>query len=468
MKKIAVLGAGPGGYAAAIRAAHLGAAVTLIEKNAIGGTCLNAGCIPTKVLLHAAGLLDSLKSEARRVGVLADNPRLDWSALMKRKAMTVSRLAAGTRDLVKGSGVEYAEGAGVLNSIRSVRVGDRIIEADAIVIATGSEPDMPDVPGFDLEGVVSSDEALSFEKPPSSLVISGGGAIGTEFAAAFASFGTRVTVVEAFPEILLSMDPESAVVLRKALEKKGVTFRRGYSIKGVTRGGEGLEIMIESALEPNGGDKREDGSEEKIKAEKLLVVHGRRPRTRGLGLEALGVKTDLGRVLTDDRMETNVEGIYAIGDCAGSYMLAHAAFREGETAAGNILGKPAKMDYGAIPRCVYTSPELASVGMTELEAEKTGHRIRVGRFPLTANGKSIITGGGGMVKVIADDETKKILGVHMAGGPATEMISEAVLALRLGAAPEDLAETIHAHPTVSESFAEAAANVFGRAIHGGL
>jgi dihydrolipoamide dehydrogenase len=383
--------------------------------------------------------------------------------------MTVSRLAAGTKDLIKGNGIEYVEGAGILNSIRSVRVGDRIIEADAIVIATGSESDIPDVPGFGLEGVVSSGEALSFERAPSSMVISGGGAIGVEFAAAFASFGTRVTVVETSSEILLSMDPESAAVLRKALEKKGVTFRRGCSIKGVARGSEGLEIMIESASEPNGGDERENRAEGRIEAEKLLVVHGRRPYSRGLGLEALGVKTERGRVLTDDRMQTNVEGIYAAGDCVGSYMLAHAAFKEGETAAGNILGKPAAMDYGAIPRCVYTVPELASVGMTELEAERKGYRIRVGRFPLTTNGKSMITGGsGGMVKVIADDETKKILGVHIAGGPATEMISEAVLALHFGATPEDLMETVHAHPTVCESFAEAAANVFGRAIHGGL
>jgi dihydrolipoamide dehydrogenase len=461
MKKIAILGAGPGGYVAAIRAAHLGAGVTLIEKNAIGGTCLNVGCIPTKVLLHSAELLNSLKSEAKRIGVLVDNPRLDWNVLMKRKAMTVSRLAAGTKELLKNNGVEYIEGAGVLKSPRSIQVGDRLVEADAVVIATGSEPDIPDVPGFDLEGVVSSDEALSFEKPPSSLVISGGGVIGMEFAAAFASFGTRVTVVVTSPEILRSMDPESALVLRKALEKKGVTFHRGCSIKSVTRGGEcgnNLEITIESA----------ERAEKKIEAEKLLVAKGRRPYTRGLGLEALGVKMERGRVLTNDRMETSVEGIYAIGDCVNSYMLAHVASREGEAAVENILGNPVTMDYGTTPGCVYTSPELASVGMTEREAEKKGYKIRVGRFPLTTNGKSMITGdNSGMMKIIADEETKKILGVHMVGGPATEMISEAALALHFGATPEDLIATIHAHPTVYESLAEAAANVFGRAIHGG-
>jgi dihydrolipoamide dehydrogenase len=463
MKKIAILGAGPGGYVAAVRAAQLGAAVTLIEKNAIGGTCLNVGCIPTKVLLHSAEMLNSLKSDAKRIGVLADNPRLDWNALMKRKALTVSRLVTGTKELVERNGVEYVEGTGVLKNPRSILVGERLIESDAIVVATGSEPDIPDIPGFDLEGVVSSSEALSFERPPSSMVISGGGVIGMEFAAAFAAFGTQVTVVVTSPEILRNMDPECAVVLRKALEKKGVAFYRGYSVKGVRRGDEGLEIAIESASEPH-----EERRVKNITAEKLLVAKGRRPYTQGLGLEALGIRTERGRVLTNGRMETNVEGIYAIGDCGNSYMLAHVASREGEAAAENILGTPTAMDYGAIPGCVYTSPELASVGMTEREAEKKGYKIRVGRFPLTSNGKSMITGdNSGMMKVIADEETKKILGVHMVGGPATEMISEAVLALHFKAEPEDLVETVHAHPTVYEALAESAANVFGRAIHGG-
>jgi dihydrolipoamide dehydrogenase len=420
------------------------------------------------VLLHSAELLNSLKSEAKRIGVLADNPRLDWSALMKRKALTVSRLVTGTKELVERNGIEYVQGTGELTSPRSVRVGDRTIEADAVVIATGSEPDIPDVPGFDLEGVVSSDQALSFESPPSSMVVSGGGVIGMEFAAAFASFGTRVTVVVTSPEILRNMDPESAVVLRKALEKKGVTFYRGYSIKGVTRGDAGLEISIESVPGPDGEQNgKNEKNEKKITAEKLLVAKGRRPYIQGLGLEALGVKIQRGRVLTDARMETGVKGIYAIGDCVNSYMLAHVASKEGEVAVENIMGKAAVMDYAAVPGCVYTSPELASVGMTEREAEKRGHKIQVGRFPLTTNGKSMITGdNSGLMKVIADEETKKILGVHMAGGPATEMISEAVLALRFGMTPEDLAETIHAHPTVYESLAESAANVFGRAIHG--
>ncbi len=454
-KRIVIIGAGPGGYVAAVRAAHLGASVTLIEKKAVGGTCLNVGCIPTKVLLHSAELLTAVKSDAKRIGVLVDNPRLDWGAVMKRKAMTVSRLAAGTLELVKSNGVEYVEGEAVLKSATVVEVAGRTIEADAVIIATGSEPDVPDTPGFDLDGVITSDDALSLEALPASIAVSGGGVIGMEFASAFASFGVQVTVIVTSPEILRSVDPEAAIILRKALEKKGVTFHTGSTITGVTKADGGLSIAMESAA----GTKA-------IVAEKLLVAKGRKPYTKGLGIEALGIKTERGRILTDAHMETNVKGVYAIGDCVNHYMLAHVASREGEVAAEAIMGHASGMDYSTTPGCIYTMPEIASVGMTEREAEKKGHKIRVGKFPLMTNGKSMITGDtGGMMKVIADAASKKILGVVMVGGPATDMIAEAALAIHFGATPEDLVHTIHAHPTVSESVAEAAANVFGRAIH---
>ncbi|GHT00723.1 dihydrolipoyl dehydrogenase [Synergistales bacterium] len=460
-KRVVIIGAGPGGYVAAVRAAHLGAAVTLIEKKAIGGTCLNVGCIPTKVLLHSADLLSALKTEAKRIGVLVDNPRLDWTALMKRKAMTVSRLVAGTLELVKSNGVEYVEGIAVITGkdasrrVFTVAVGERTFEADALIIATGSEPDVPDTPGFDLGGVITSDEALSLDAPPPSIAISGGGVIGMEFAAAFASFGARVTVIVTSPEVLRSVDPEAAVILRKTLEKKGVTFLTGSTITGVTRGENGLQISIETT----------SGSKQ-IEAEKLLVAKGRRPYTKGLGIEALGVNMARGRVVTDAHMETNVPGVYAIGDCVNSYMLAHVASREGEVAAEHIMGHNSTMDYTTTPGCIYTSPEIASVGMTEREAESKGHKISVGKFPLSTNGKSMITGdNAGMMKVIADGDTKKILGVVMVGGPATDMIAEAALALHFGATPEDLVQTIHAHPTVSEAVSEAAENVFGLSPH---
>ena len=454
-KRIIVIGAGPGGYVAAVHAAHLGASVTLIEKKAIGGTCLNVGCIPTKVLLHTAELLNELKSEAKRIGVLADNPRLDWNALMKRKTLTVSRLSRGTLDLVKGNGVEYVEGHAALKGPRSVEVNGKVYEADAILIATGSVPDVPDIPGYDLEGVITSDDALSLPAPPESMVVSGGGIIGMEFAAAYASFGTRVTVVVTSPEILRNLDTDIALILRKNLEKKGVSFHTGTSITRVTRSGDSLKLELTSPSGPL-----------ELEAEKLLVAKGRKPYTEGLGIEALGIEMKRGRIVTDRHMETNVKGVYAIGDCVNDYMLAHVASREGEVAVENIMGQPVDMDYTTTPGAIYTSPEIATVGLMEKEAAQKGLKVKVGRFPLMMNGKSMITGDtSGVMKVIADAQTQKILGVQMVGGPATDMIAEGALALHFGATPEDILQTIHAHPTVSESMLEAAANVFGLGIH---
>ncbi len=454
-KRIVIIGAGPGGYVAAVRAAHLGADVTLIEKKAIGGTCLNVGCIPTKVLLHTAELLSTLKSDAKRIGVLVDNPRLDWKALMRRKTMTVSRLSAGTLELVKGNGVEYVEGAATIKDAKTVEAAGRTFEADAIIIATGSIPDVHDTPGFDLEGVITSDEALSLEEVPQSMIVSGGGIIGMEFAAAYASFGTQVSVVVTSPEILRNLDSDIAVILRKTLEKKGVSFYTGASITKVEKEDGRLNVFMDV-----------QGKPETLKAEKLLVAKGRKPYTDGLGLEALGIETKRGRIVTDSFMETNVKGIYAIGDCVNDYMLAHVASKEGETAVDNIMGIPVKMDYSTTPGAIYTSPEVATVGLMEKEAAKKGIDIKVGVFPLMMNGKSMITGDtGGMVKIIADATTKKIIGVQMVGGPATDMIAEGALAIHFGATPDDLINTIHAHPTVAESVMEAASNVFGRAIH---
>lgn len=454
-KRITIIGAGPGGYVAAVRAAQLGAKVTLIEKKAVGGTCLNVGCIPTKVLLHSAELFTSLKSEAKRIGVLVDNPRLDWNALMKRKGMTVTRLATGTLELLKSWEIEYIEGRAVLKDSHTVEVEGRGIEGDAVIIATGSVPDVPETPGFNLENVITSDEALSLESLPASIAISGGGVIGMEFASVFASFGSQVTVIVTSPEILRSMDPEAAVILRKALEKKGVAFHVESSITSVSQTEDGLSIELQT---PQGTKN--------ITAQKLLVAKGRRPYTDGVELDTLGIKSERGRIITDEHMETSAKGIYAIGDCTNRYMLAHVASREGEIAVEHIMGHNVSMDYTTTPGAIYTSPEIASVGLTEREAEKKGLTIKVGRFPLMTNGKSLIIGDtSGMMKIIADASTHKILGVHMVGGPATDMIAEGALALHFGATPEDLVQTIHAHPTVSESIMEAAANVFGQAIH---
>ena len=454
-KRIVIIGAGPGGYVAAAHAAHRGAAVTLIEKKAIGGTCLNVGCIPTKVLLHTAELLTELKTEAKRIGVVTENTRLDWDALLKRKSMTVSRLQKGTRSLMDANGVQYIEGCASIRDPRTVTVNGTDIEADAIIIATGSVPDVPDLPGYDLEGVITSDEALSLPAVPASMVISGGGIIGMEFAAAYAAFGTKVSVVVTSPQVLRNLDEDVAVILRKNLEKRGVTFYTGASITKAERAGEMLKLEMSAP----------DGVTE-LEAEKFLVAKGRKPFTEGLGLEASGVEIRRGRIVTDAHMETTVKGIYAIGDCVNRYMLAHVASREGEVAVDNIMGVVTEMDYTTTPGAIYTSPEIATVGLSEKEAAEQGRAVNVGRFPLMMNGKSMITGDtSGMIKIMADRDTKQILGVAMVGGPATDMIAEAALALHFKATPEDLLNTIHAHPTVAEAVAEAADNVFGLGIH---
>ena len=454
-KRIVIIGAGPGGYVAAVHAAHLGAEVTLIEKKAIGGTCLNVGCIPTKVLLHTADLLNTLKSDAKRIGVLVDNVRLDWKALMRRKNLTVSRLGTGTLELVKSNGIEYVEGAARILSPQKVEASGHTFDADAIIIATGSVPDVPDLPGYDLDGVITSDEALSLDQPPASMVVSGGGIIGMEFAAAYAAFGTQVTVVVTSPEVLRNLDTDIALILRKALEKKGVAFQTSCSIPKVEKSNGALKLFLETP----------EGNQELV-TEKLLVAKGRKPYTEGLGLEALGIQTKRGRIVTDKHMQTNVPNVYAIGDCVNDYMLAHVASREGEVAAENIMGNVVEIDYLTTPGAIYTSPEIATVGLMEKEAQERGIAFKVGRFPLASNGKSMITGDtSGVVKVIADEATQKIIGVQMVGGPATDMIAEGALALHFKATPEDLVHTIHAHPTVSESVMEAAANVFGQAIH---
>jgi dihydrolipoamide dehydrogenase len=460
-KRVVVVGGGPGGYVAAIRAAQLGAAVTLIEKNRLGGTCLNAGCIPTKVLLHAAELYTAMKDEGPGIGIFADNLRFDWAAVGRRKNSVVNHLLGGVEGLLKSNGVECLYGEARLTAPNAVEVAGegerRAIEADAVILATGSEPAIPPVPGLDPKDpdILTSDGALSLDALPESIAIAGGGVIGLEFASVFASFGVAVTVVEMLPRILPNVDAEAAAILRRALESRGVVFYTGARLESVTRDGNALILDIAAESGPV-----------KLTAEKLLAATGRRPRTDGLGLEAAGVETQRGRVVVNARMETGVPNVYAVGDCASPIMLAHAASREGEVAAENILGHPAVMDYNTVPSAIYTSPAVASVGLSEEEALETGAKIRVGRFPLAANGKSVLSGdSGGMVKVVSEDRYGEVLGVHIVGGPAADMIGEGGLALRLEATLDEIASIVHAHPTVSEALGEAALASWGRAIH---
>ena len=458
-KKVVILGAGPGGYVAAIRAAQLGAEVTVIEKNALGGVCLNVGCIPTKVLLHTAEVFTAAK-EGAMIGLKADNVDVDWDGLMARKKAVVDTLVGGVGTLLRSNAVRIVEGEASFVTPKEIAVTKKdgskeSVPADAVIVATGSEPVVPPVPGFDLDGVITSTGALSLERLPKSVVLVGGGVIGMEFASIFASFGVQVTVVEMLPEILPMLDGEIVQILKGVLLRKGVAFHTNSKVVGVEKKGKDLAVRVDTPAGPLVLD-----------AEKVLVSVGRRPVTKGLGLDRLGIAFDGARVKVNSRMETSLKGIYAIGDCASHIMLAHVASREGEVAVENMMGQSVEMDYTTTPGAIYTSPEIATVGLMEKEAAQKGLKVKVGRFPLMMNGKSLITGDtSGVMKVIADESTRKILGVQMVGGPATDMIAEGALALHFGATPEDILHTIHAHPTVSESMAEAAANVFGLGIH---
>ncbi|MDR1979877.1 MAG: dihydrolipoyl dehydrogenase, partial [Synergistaceae bacterium] len=445
-KRVVIIGGGPGGYVAAIRAAQLGAVVTVIEKNRLGGTCLNVGCIPTKVLLRSAELYAAMKHEGRSIGIFADNLRFDWPTIGQRRSDVVNHLVEGVGGLLKSNGVECVYGEARLAAPNEVEVGDRRIEADAVVLATGSEPAIPPIPGLDVMGdarkdpdIVTSDGALSFEALPRSIAIAGGGVIGVEFASVFASFGVSVTVVEMLPRILPNVDAEVAEILRRSLESRGVVFHTEARLNSVTPGARGVTLDVSA------GQRAAE-----LTVDKLLVATGRRPCTKGLGLEALGVETQRGRVLVNERMETNVKNIYAVGDCASKILLAHVASREGEVAAENIMTPEHKatMDYKTVPSAIYTWPAVASVGLSEEDARKAGYNVRVGRFPLAANGKSVLSGDAeGMVKIVSEDRYGEVLGVHIVGGPATDMIGEGGLALRLEATLEELVSTIHAHPT---------------------
>jgi dihydrolipoamide dehydrogenase len=453
--RIIVIGAGPGGYVAAIRAAQLGAAVTVVEKGPLGGTCLNVGCIPTKALLHSAELYAAITGEGPSIGIFADNVRFDWPRVLRRKAEVVRRLVGGVGGLLRSNGVTHVQGEARLAGPHVVEVDGRRLEADAVIIASGSTPALPPVPGLDLEGVVTSDGALSLESLPASLAIAGGGVIGVEFASIFACFGVKVTIIEMLPRILPNIDAEAADIVHKALSRKGVVFHTASGLQSVERNGGGLQLLAQTPQGP-----------ERIQVDALLVATGRRPNTAGLGLEALGVEMDRARIVTDGRMRTNIPGLYAIGDCTSRIMLAHVAGHEGQIAAQNIMGEDSVMDYRAVPSAIYTSPAVACAGLSEEEAVKAGHTVKIGRFPLAANGRSLIAGEtAGMIKIVADARYGEILGVHIVGGPATDMIAEGCLALRLEATLEELITTIHAHPTVSEAVAEAAMAALGRVIH---
>lgn len=450
--RVVVIGGGPGGYPAAIRAAQLGAQVTLIENRDLGGTCLNRGCIPTKALLHSADLFHQAKN-ASSVGVLATKVELDFPKVMEHKGGVVTNLVRGLGSILKSHGITVIKGTGTITNPQTVRIVEtnEEIKADRIIIATGSVPLKLPIKGADLPGVITSDEALSLTKLPKSVLIIGGGVIGIEFAQIFNRMGTQVTVVEMLPQIIPNEDAEIVTKLKAMLVKEGITIHTGTTVDEIKEKGKKKAVSF--------------GKTEEV-VDMVLLAVGRAPFTDGLGAETVGVKMEKGIIAVNEYLETSVPGIYAVGDVIGNYMLAHVATSEGEHAAQNALGDLKAMDYKAVPRALYTSPELGSVGFTEEEAKEKYGEIKIGKFSLVGSGKALILGEkGGMVKVVAEPQYSEVVGVHILGPHATDLIAEAVLGIQLEAVLEDFAHTIHAHPTLSESTMEAALDADGKAIH---
>ena len=451
---VIVIGSGPGGYHAALRAAQLGLKTACVERDAVGGVCLNVGCIPTKALLHVAANLREAKS-GDEYGISFGKPKLDLEKLMGWKDGVVKKLTGGVSQLFKGNKVDLIEGEARFTDPHTVEVGEKSYSARAFIVATGSRP--IEVPGFDVdnETVVDSTGALMVSEVPKRFLAIGGSAIGLEFADVYNALGSEVTVVELMDRIVPTADPAVSKELAKALEKRGLKLRTGTKAGGMERKKDGIEVTLET-----------DGKSEKITVDKILVAVGRRPNGKGLGLEEVGVNVDeRGFVPVNDQLQTNVEHIYAIGDVARAPLLAHKAMKEGLVAAEHIAGKPVAYDT-VVPSVIYTSPELASVGMTEQEAKDAGYEVRVGTFPMAASGRALSLGAAeGVAKVVGDSKTDLLLGFHMVGPNAGDIVAEAALAIEMGATLEDVALTQHPHPTISETFMEAAEHAHGRAIH---
>ncbi len=450
-----VIGSGPGGYHAAIRAAQLGLKTAVVEKGAVGGVCLNVGCIPTKALLHVAHTLEESK-HAAEYGVAFDAPKVDLKALEKWKAGVVKKLTGGVGQLLKGNKVDLIEGEARFADAHTLEVGDRKVTADKFIVATGSRP--IELKGFEPDGdrIVDSTGALLVAEVPKRFLALGGSAIGLEFADIYAALGSEVTVVEFMDRIVPTADPDASKALHKALAKRGITFKTGTKAVGQKKTKAGTEVTLEA----------KDGGQETLVVDKVLVAVGRRPNGQDLGLEAIGVAVDeRGYVPTSETMQTEVAHVYAIGDVAKGPLLAHKAMKEGLVAAEHAAGKPAAYDT-LVPAVIYTNPELASVGMTEAEAKEAGFEVQVGTFPLAVSGRAMaMQATDGLTKVIADAKTGLLLGAHLVGPGAGDLIAEATLAMEMGTTLEDLAATQHPHPTLSEGLMEAAEHALGHAIH---
>jgi len=455
---VIVIGAGPGGYVAAIRLGQLGKKVMLVEKHKLGGECLNYGCIPSKALINASKLLDKAK-HASQMGLQFDNVSVDFKKLQQWKQIVVDKLVSGIGFLLKANSVELVYGEAKLLSKKQIEVkGEKfeVLEGDNLVIATGSYP--LSIPNFPIDGkaVISSKEALELENPPKRLLVIGGGVIGLEIGTMFAKFGSNVAIVEVTPSLLPGTDRDIVAVVQRGVEKLGIKVYLNALCEGFNKTSDGLKVSI----------KAEQGIVNEV-ADKILVAVGRKANISGLNLEGIGVHLDQkGFVKVGERMMSSVEGIYAIGDITGPPYLAHRASKQGVVVAEVIGGLASAYDPQALPSTVFSDPELASVGLNEEEAKKRGFDAVSARFPFAALGRALVAmETEGFVKIVMDKSNKQVLGVQIVGPNASDLISECALAIEMGATAEDIALTIHPHPTLPESIMEVAEAILGKAIH---
>jgi dihydrolipoamide dehydrogenase len=453
---VVVVGTGPGGYVAAIRCAQLGLSVAAVEDDRPGGVCLNWGCIPTKALLRNAEVLHLIE-RAGDFGVSVGEVKPDYAKAVQRSRGVADRMAKGVEFLFRKNKITLFPGTGTLTSKSAVEVkgasGTESLEAKrALILATGSQP--KSLPGvtIDEKVVISSNGAVRNESRPKSIVVIGAGAVGMEFADVYAAYGTQVTVLEALPRVLPVEDEDASALLNRLFTRRGITIKTGVKVSSVKPAGPG------AVVETDGG---------RLEAEQVLMAVGRGARTAGIGLEKVGVTLERGYVTVSPTMETSVTGVYAIGDMAGAPLLAHKAMAEGVVAAEAIAGQhPRPIDYDNVPSCTYCRPQVASIGATEAKARQNGREVQVGKFPFTASGKAVALGEtDGFVKVVADKATGEILGVHIVGPEATEIIHEFAVGRTLEATLEEIMHTIHAHPTLSEAALEATLAALGQAIH---
>ena len=451
---VGIIGGGPGGYVAAIRAAQLGGTVCLIEKDEWGGTCLNRGCIPTKTLFSIAHLAEQIQNTP---ALNTQGTTVDYPKALTHKTEVIQKLKGGISQLLKANKIRTLNGNASLTDRNTIAVSKsdgttEQVNVKNVIIATGSEPAEPAIFEIDETDVLTTTGILNLTELPESLIIVGGGVSGCEFASIFNAFGCKVTVLELLPTILATEDIQVVRHIRLFMKRKGISIHTGAKLTSVKKSDEGVTAVLESG--------------ENLTAQKMLVSIGRRYNTEGIGLDKVGVRTENGKIVVNEQMQTNIPNIYAVGDVASRYLLAHVASAEGKVAAQNCLGETTEMDYQVIPWCVFTLPEIGHAGMTETEATDEGYKVKVGKFPYAASGMALGMGeADGFVKTITDADNGDILGVHIVGVHASTLIHEAAVAIRLGANAKDVAHTVHAHPTLSEMVMESAEAAFDRAVH---